>query len=281
MKKVISLILALGMVLSLMACEKSTASGGQCMTTGSDFVLTEPPTLEFFSGEETCTATRNGYSWSYDNLDGTWNNTIADGLHPLDADNRMETILAQEDTLTLVFGATPESYTVRCWPDTAIGTGETAGEQTVSTDGWQISLPEGGYVYEVTAQWSYESFHGSAFYCFHVVRDTHSHTVAAQPQTVGNPVTGYCGNTLTTVTRDGKEYTLSDSKSITLTDTVINLAYAPENVCRCIPEFSITTEDGTEYAVNLTEAFVRCDAGQAGLTAEQVTAMAQILADLE
>lgn len=281
MKKFFCLFLALGMVISLMGCAKSTDLEGQSMTTGSDFVLTEPPTLEFFCGEETLTAALGGYSWSNDNFDGTWNDIIADGLHPLDAEYRMETLLAQGEKLTLVFGVAPESYTVRCWPETAIGTGEHTGEQTVSTDGWEIELLDGGYVYEVTAHWSYESFHGSAFYCFRAVRDTHTHQPASQPQTVEEPISGYCGNTQTTVKWEGKEYTLTGSDAITLMDLVINLAYAPENLCRCAPELSIITEDGGEYGVNLTEAFVRCDAGQAGLTAGQIGAVEDILDELK
>lgn len=141
------------------------------MTTGEDFVLKEPPTLELISGEETFTATENGYTWYYNNSDGTWNSTIADCLHPLDSSEYMQTILAEGDTLTLVFGVAPENYTVRCWPDTAMGTGDTTGELTVSTNGWEIELLDGGYVYQVIAQWEYENFHGNAYYCFHVTRE--------------------------------------------------------------------------------------------------------------
>lgn len=269
-----------GMTISIMGCAKSTGPEKDAMTTDSLFVLTEPPGLDYISGEETLTAERNGYSWNCNNFDGTWNSVEADGPHPLDCGERMETCLTEEDTLTLVFGVAPESYTVRCWPDTALGTGDFTGEQTVATNGWEVELLEGGYVYQVIAQWDYENFHGNAYYCFHVVQITHIHLEAAQTQTVDDPVSGYCGNTLTTVNRDGKEYTLSGSDSITLTDIVINLAYAPENVCRCVTEFSIITEDGTVYGVNLHNAFVRCETGQADLTGEQVEKIQAVIQNL-
>lgn len=99
------------------------------------------------------------------------------------------------------------------------------------------------------------------------IQDTHA--PAAEPQTVEDPVTGYCGNTVTEVTLDGETYSFWGDDSVTLTDIVINLAYDPEAVCKCLPEFTVDTEFGDGYGVNLTESYVRCQAGQAPLTAEQ------------
>ncbi len=102
------------------------------------------------------------------------------------------------------------------------------------------------------------------------------HTPAAEPQTVENPVTGYCGNTATEVTLDGETYSFWGEDSVALTDIVINLAYT-EEVCRCLPEFTVDTEFGDGYGVNLTESYVRCREGQAQLTAEQAEAIRGIL----
>ena len=63
---------------------------------------------------------------------------------------------------------------------------------------------------------------------------------------------------------------------MTLTDILINLAYDPGQVCRCLPEFTVDTEFGG-YGVNLTESYARCEAGQAALTAEQTDAIRGIL----
>lgn len=99
--------------------------------------------------------------------------------------------------------------------------------------------------------------------------DEDVHTPAAEPQTVEDPVSGYCGNTVTEVTLDGETYSFRGDDSVTLTDIVINLAYDPAAVCKCLPEFTVDTEFGDGYGVNLSESYARCEAGQAPLTAEQ------------
>lgn len=99
----------------------------------------------------------------------------------------------------------------------------------------------------------------------------HNHSPAEAPQAVENPVSGYCGNTITSVSYGGEEYSFMGGDSITLTDILINLEYDPDQVCTCETEFPVTTEFGTGYHVNLKKAFVRCDRGQADLTTEQVS----------
>lgn len=105
----------------------------------------------------------------------------------------------------------------------------------------------------------------------------HVHAPANEPQTVGDPVSGWCGNTSAAVSADGQEYTLWGGDAIALTDILLNLDYAPE-VCRCAVEYTVDTEFGGGYGVNLTESFARCGAGQAPLTEEQVEAIRDILA---
>ena len=107
--------------------------------------------------------------------------------------------------------------------------------------------------------------------------DFHIHTPAGEPQTAADPVSGYCGNTVTTVHLDGKDHSFWGGDSVALTDLLVNLAYDPDRVCRCAVEFTVDTEFGSGYGVNLTEAFARCETGQAALTAEQVSAIRGIL----
>lgn len=107
--------------------------------------------------------------------------------------------------------------------------------------------------------------------------DFHSHAPAGEPLTVEAPVSGYCGNTVTKVTVDGETFSFWGSDSVTLTDTLINLAYDPNQVCRCMAEFTVDTEFGSGYGVNLTESFARCEAGQAALTVEQTEVIRAIL----
>ena len=95
------------------------------------------------------------------------------------------------------------------------------------------------------------------------------HEPAPEPQTTADPVSDYCGNTITKVTLDGETYSFWGGDSVTLTDIVINLDYDPDSICRCRPEFTVDTEFGSGYGVNLSNTYVRCDAGQAPLTLEQ------------
>lgn len=105
----------------------------------------------------------------------------------------------------------------------------------------------------------------------------HTYTPADAPQTVDAPVSGWCGSTSAVGSADGQEYPLWGSDAIALTDILVNLAYTPE-VCRCAVEYTVDTESGGSYGVNLTESFARCEAGQAALTEEQVEAIQEILA---
>lgn len=104
-----------------------------------------------------------------------------------------------------------------------------------------------------------------------------THAPAAEPQTVEDPTSGYCGNTVTTVKLGEEEYSFWGGDSVRLTDILINLAYDPGKVCRCLPEFTVDTEFGAGYGVNLTEFYARCEAGQAPLTEEQAETIRDIL----
>ena len=103
------------------------------------------------------------------------------------------------------------------------------------------------------------------------------HDLAEAPQTVDDPVTGYCGNTVTTIDLDGKIYSFEGSDSVNLTDVLINLKYDPMKLCRCLPEFTVTTELGGPYGVNLSQGYAHCLDGQADLTEEQVELIRKIL----
>lgn len=107
--------------------------------------------------------------------------------------------------------------------------------------------------------------------------DDHTHAPADEPESANGTEDGYCGNTSVTVTLDGSAYTLSGSDAITLTAILENLDYTSDDICSCSTEFTVETEIGTEYEVNLTEYFVRCDAGQAALTQKQADAIREIV----
>lgn len=106
---------------------------------------------------------------------------------------------------------------------------------------------------------------------------SHMHSPASEPLTVENPVTGYCGNTITEVVLGEEVFSFWGADSVALTDILINLAYDPDQICRCLPEFTVNTEFKTGFSVNLTQAYARCEDGQAALTTEQVETILEIL----
>jgi len=108
--------------------------------------------------------------------------------------------------------------------------------------------------------------------------DGHSHSPANEAQTVDDPVSGYCGNTQTTIRFDNdKSYTFMSGNSVTMTDILVNLKYDKNKLCKCLPEYKVDTEFGTGYGINLTEGYARCDKGQADLTREQIDKLKEII----
>ncbi len=100
---------------------------------------------------------------------------------------------------------------------------------------------------------------------------------ADEPESANGTEDGSCGNTSATVTLDGSAHTIPGSDAVTLTAILENLDYDPQSICNCLAEFTVETEVGTEYEVNLTEYFARCDAGQAALTRKQADAIREII----
>ena len=108
----------------------------------------------------------------------------------------------------------------------------------------------------------------------------HSHRFAEAGDPGEDVPSGYCGNMLTTVYLDEMNFTLAGSYSVTITDILINLNYDPNEVCRCMAEFTVDTEMLPGIEVNLTEGFARCEKGQAALTESQTEAIREIIDSL-
>ena len=223
-------------------------------------------------------ANKGTYSWMSDNGDGTWKGVEADSSHPLEWQEFLVPMTTLDDTVELFFDVQPQEVSIRCWSDANWGK-VNAKEENANLSSNKLELKDGGYIYEVVAKWTGENLaaEGTVHYGFYVIKDDHTHTLAENPQTVDDPVTGYCGNTMTTIILDGKEYTFMGSNSVNLTDILINLKYDPMRVCRCLPEFTVKTEFGEPYGVNLSQGYARCEDGQADLTEEQIEKIREIL----
>ena len=104
----------------------------------------------------------------------------------------------------------------------------------------------------------------------------HSHNFAEELDSTVNSH-AYCGNTEVTVTVDGTAHRIAGSDAVKLTDILVWLDYDPGAVCRCMAEFTVDTETLEGIQVNLTEAYARCEAGQAALTEAQVQTIRTII----
>lgn len=113
--------------------------------------------------------------------------------------------------------------------------------------------------------------------------ETHLHQPPTDTNVLEHESGGYCGNTATTVSclglgKDGEawEKTFYFDDSVALTDLLRFLKYDGD-VCRCPPEYTVDTELGEGYDINLTEGFARYEGGQTDLTAEQLEQISQII----
>lgn len=109
-------------------------------------------------------------------------------------------------------------------------------------------------------------------------KGNHTHQLASEPQTVSDPISGYCGNMQTTVYFDMFEkYTFMGGNSVALTDILENLDYDKNKLCRCLSEYCADTELTVGYRISLSDGFVRCYKGQADLTEEQLEKVKEII----
>ena len=240
---------------------------------------TEPPVLVIDDRSGNSIQANTGtFSWIYDNGDGTQTGVWADSAHPLEWQKLLEPMTTTEDSVEIRFAVPPQEYKVYRWNESCRGDVNAVSEY-VETNGNVIELMDGGYIYEVVAKWTWDNLaaEGTVHYEFYVIKDKHTHASAEDPQTVDDPVTGYCGNTMTTIILDDNEYTFMGSDSVNLTDILINLKYDAMRVCRCTPEFTVQTEFGEPYGVNLSQGYARCEDGQADLTEEQIEKIREIL----
>lgn len=162
MKKLLSLLLPLVLVLSLTACGEKSADEAARQT---------PPTLTVTSANA-CSVTlkSSSYDWTYPQ--GLQSMTvIACGAHPLDETSRDITPVLEMPfavsaayfyTVTLDFGDnSADSVSLRCWPSDAWGTtgmpSETVTAQRQDNGTFRAELPQSDGIFAVDALWDASS----------------------------------------------------------------------------------------------------------------------------
>ena len=162
MKKLLSLLLPLALLLSLTACGEKSADEAARQT---------PPTLTVTSANA-CSVTlkSSSYDWTY--TQGLQSMTvIACGAHPLDETSRDITPVLEMPfavsaayfyTVTLDFGDnSADSVSLRCWPSDAWGTtgmpSETVTAQRQDNGTFRAELPQSDGIFAVDALWDTSS----------------------------------------------------------------------------------------------------------------------------
>ena len=158
MKKLLSLLLPLALLLSLTACGEKSADEAARQT---------PPTLTVTSANA-CSVTlkSSSYDWTY--TQGLQSMTvIACGAHPLDETSRDITPVLEMPftvsaayfyTVTLDFGDnSPDSVSLRCWPSDAWGATDmpsgTVTAQAQDDGTFRAELPQSDGIFAVNALW--------------------------------------------------------------------------------------------------------------------------------
>lgn len=158
MKKLLSLLLPLALLLSLTACGEKSADEAARQT---------PPTLTV-TGANACSVTlkSGSYDWTYPQ--GLQSMTvIACGAHPLDETSRDITPVLEMPftvsaayfyTVTLDFSDnSPDSVSLRCWPSDAWGStgmsSETVTAQRQDNGTFRAELPQSDGIFAVDALW--------------------------------------------------------------------------------------------------------------------------------
>lgn len=174
MKRWIAFVFAIICVLSLAGCGckgMREAGTGETNLSRAEPVQPpkSPPALTVTCGDLSWEALRGTYSWSYDNGNGTMTEVIACGNHPLFYLDVMTPISCGESkTIALDFELEPASISIRCWSDQYAN--DASGYETncttlTCTNGVAEIPTDGGYIYEVRAEWEY----GNAYYSFYIV----------------------------------------------------------------------------------------------------------------
>lgn len=152
-------------------CEALNAYANKLLNAeNADIILEEPPRLTVISDETAHDALLGTYSWLKRNSDGTSTATEADSPHPLDCEGLLLKFETRETTATLNFTENPDSIlNIQCWNEEHWNN-PNANSEKVAINKYEIELKQGGYIYEVVAEWNTEKsdYGGIAHYYFYI-----------------------------------------------------------------------------------------------------------------
>ena len=134
--------------------------------------MSAPPKLNVVCGDDSLTGGSGNYNWKVDLGNGLTSGTNACGLHPLDF-REAPSLTTAEGRAKLSFAGSPDRVRVVCWPDsewgnTAAASQECSVARNSLTLDYEMALKQGGWIYEMTAEWD---GYGTASYVFYITRN--------------------------------------------------------------------------------------------------------------
>lgn len=173
MKRLLSVLLCLYLLTGCaVSPEELPEAELQEMVTVSDFIdRSLPPNLHVMAGDLSAQALPGTCTWTWRKAFGLWDGMCRDSMPALSCKELLEEMCVEEAQAILAFGAIPDHLMVQCWADTQWGDPD-AEPIPIPVSGQTITLLEGGYIYEVIAQWDEREdrgFGGTAYYSFYAI----------------------------------------------------------------------------------------------------------------
>ena len=125
------------------------------------------PTLSVSNKDMSFDADFHQIYWFFTDTEGMTMWVTSESIHPLDCEYRLVRLNTSLPFLNLQFKnapSDPEHITVRYWDQSCLGN-HSAEFQTMTVEDGQLHLLEGGYIYEIVAQWGPDQ--GTMSYCFY------------------------------------------------------------------------------------------------------------------
>lgn len=175
MKPTIQLLFATAVFLTLTACVAPDDSPPQ--------VFDAPPRLTISTNNIKFTALSPSANWSYEQADGTMQNTVICGDTPLNMQEDLPSfpLHLTDVTAALDFETPPDTIRAVCW-SAEHGKDPEAPSIPVFLEDGELLLRRGAYIYEIHAEWTQaEKYGGEASYSFY--------TTLSKDELVADPLT--------------------------------------------------------------------------------------------
>lgn len=176
MKPTIQFLFTTAILLTLTACGATGDSPPQ--------VFDAPPRLTISTNNIKFTAPSPSANWSYEQADGTMQNTVICGEPPLNMQEDLPSfpLLLTDVTAALDFEVPPDTLRAVCWSAEHWKDPEASPVPVFIEDG-ELLLRSGAYIYEIHAEWTQaEKYGGEVSYSFY--------TTLNEEELVADPLIG-------------------------------------------------------------------------------------------